>query len=80
MSRYLPDEAAWLRASIRTRLSEVAEVKGKPGLEEAFHDVIEVLQEVLDKEGWAITRRGMVGDDAPWLRLTWPHDGRDKPE
>ncbi len=62
---------------MRARLSEVAQANGKPELADACHNVIKVFQEVLDKESWVFARRGMLPEDAPWLRLTWPHDGRE---
>jgi hypothetical protein len=75
MTRYLDLDAAWLHAKIRVRLREMDQANGTERYP-AYNDVIDLMQQVLDAEGWAITRRAALPEDAPLLRLTWPHDGR----
>ncbi len=72
----IDEDSAWLSARMRVRLGEIAEAHSKPELTALSLEIIEAFQDVLDGHGWAITRRGMLREDAPWLRLTWPSDGR----
>ncbi len=77
MGDHTLEDSAWLCARIRHRIQEIAEASGKPELTALSGPIVEAFQDVLDGHGWAITRSRMLREDAPWVRLTWPSNGRE---